>query len=87
MAALDPFLLEIVVCPETKSNLTLAPPELVRAINGAIEKGTLVDRGGQRVKEKIEGALVRQDNEVAYPIHDGIPTILVERQLLLRQIR
>ncbi len=81
----DPFLLEILVCPETKANVSLAPPEVVLGLNEAIEKGTLVNRGGRRVTERIQAALVRQDNEVAYPVRDGVPVMLVDEQLSLRR--
>ena len=84
---LDPFLLEILVCPETKANVSLAPPELVVALNAAIEKGALSNRGGKRVTERVQAALVRQDNEVAYPVRDGLPMMLVDEQISLRQIR
>ncbi|MCC7071854.1 MAG: hypothetical protein IT383_11065, partial [Deltaproteobacteria bacterium] len=45
---LDPFLLEILVCPETKQDLTLAPPEVLEQLNAAIAKGRAVTRGGKR---------------------------------------
>jgi uncharacterized protein YbaR (Trm112 family) len=84
---IDPFLLEILVCPETKANIALAPPELVLALNAAIEKGSLSNRAGKRITERVQAALVRQDNEVAYPVRDGIPVMLVDEQIALRQIR
>jgi uncharacterized protein YbaR (Trm112 family) len=84
---IDPFLLEILVCPETKANVALAPPELVIALNAAIEKGSLSNRGGKRVTDRVQAALVRQDNEVAYPVRDGIPVMLVDEQIALRQVR
>jgi uncharacterized protein YbaR (Trm112 family) len=85
--ALQPFLLEILVCPETKANLQLAPSELVRQINAAIEKGSLMNKAGDRVQPKIEAALVRQDNSVAYPVRDDIPVLLVDEQIDLSQLR
>jgi uncharacterized protein len=85
--ALQPFLLEILVCPETKANLALAPSELVRQLNAAIEKGKLTNRAGERVSQKVEAALVRQDQEVAYPVRDDIPELLIDEQIALSQIR
>lgn len=84
--AIDPFLLEILVCPETRANVALAPPELLKTLQAAAEKGTLVNRGGQKVP-KLDAALVRQDNEVAYPVRDDIPLMLVDEQISLRALR
>ena len=84
--ALQPFLLEILVCPETKANLALAPSELVRQLNAAIEKGALLNRAGERVSPKVEAALVRQDQAVAYPVRDDIPVLLIDEQIDLSQL-
>jgi uncharacterized protein YbaR (Trm112 family) len=84
--AIDPFLLEILVCPETRANVSPASPELLQALQAAAEKGTLVNRGGLRV-DKLDGALVRQDEEVAYPVRDDIPLMRLDDQLNLRQLR
>lgn len=87
MAALDPFLVDILVCPETRANVAVATPDLVKQINAAIERGVLFTKGGDRLTDKIDNALVRQDNEVAYMVRDGIPIMLVAQQISLRQLR
>lgn len=84
--AIDPFLLEILVCPETRANVSLASPELLKTLQAAAEKGTLTNRGGQKV-QKLDAALVRQDNEVAYPVRDDIPLMLLDEQINLRALR
>lgn len=84
--ALDPFLLEILVCPETKANVALAPPAVLEQINAAIKKGGLHNRGGARVTEPLEAALLRQDNEVAYPVRGDLPLMLVDEQIAFRDI-
>jgi uncharacterized protein YbaR (Trm112 family) len=85
--AVDPFLLEILVCPETKTNVAEAPAELVKKLNALIEKGALQNRAGHKVADKIEGALVRQDNAIAYPVRDDIPVMLIDEQIPLDQLR
>ena len=84
--ALDPFLLEILVCPETKANVALAPPAVLEQLNAAIEKGGVVNRGGKRVTEPLEAALLRQDNEVAYPVRGDVPLLLVDEQIAFRDL-
>jgi uncharacterized protein YbaR (Trm112 family) len=84
---IDPFLLEILVCPETKATVAPAGADVLALLNGAVEKGTLSNKGGRRVTEKVTEALVRQDNEVAYLVRDGIPIMLVDEQISLRQLR
>ena len=84
--ALDPFLLEILVCPETKQNLALAPPPVLEQLNAAIEHGRAVNRGGRRLTEALEAALLRQGNEVAYPVRDDIPLLLVDEQIAFRDL-
>ncbi|MBI4081367.1 MAG: hypothetical protein HY423_02025 [Candidatus Lambdaproteobacteria bacterium] len=80
---IDPALLEILVCPETRSSLRLAEPALVEAVNRAVARGALVSRGGQPIAEPIEGGLVREDGRCLYPIRDDIPIMLVEESIAL----
>ena len=80
---LDKELLEILACPETKEPVGLADEVLVARLNERIEKGELVNRGGEKVVGRIEAALVRHDGKVAYPVRDGIPIMLVEEGIAL----
>lgn len=80
---LDRELLDILACPETKEGVTLGNAELVVRLNGLIERGVLLNRGGQKVVQRIDGALVRADGKFAYPIRDGFPIMLVDEALPL----
>lgn len=84
--ALDPFLLELLVCPETRANLALASPELLARLNAAIDAGRLHDRGGRRVTEPLEQALIRQDGAVCYPVRGNLPLLVIEEQLALDRV-
>ena len=55
---IDPKLLEILCCPETRQDVSLAPDSLVAELNARAEAGTLVNRGGQTVREKMEADMV-----------------------------
>ncbi len=74
---IDSELLEILVCPESRQPLALANQELVDQVNQVAENGSLKNRGGGRVAP-IQGALLREDGALLYPIRDGIPIMLID---------
>jgi uncharacterized protein len=74
---LDPELIEILACPETKQPVRLAEPELVERVNRAIAAGMLENREGEAVTEPIEAGLVREDAQYLYPVRDDIPVMLI----------
>ena len=83
---LDSLMLEILRCPESQQELTLADDALVASLNAAIADGKLVNRGGEAVNEPIDGALVRSGGDIAYPIRDEIPEMLIESGIALDQV-
>ena len=76
-------LLKILVCPETKQPVHMMAEAQVSSLNRAIETGTLNNRAGNLVSETIDGALVREDQAVCYPIRDDIPIMLVDEAIPL----
>ena len=62
-------LLGILRCPETRQPLFLASSDQIAGIQDALPG------------EIITGALVREDKLAAYPIDDGYPVLLLDRQL------
>ena len=74
---LDPELVEILACPETKQPVRLADADLVQRVNAAIAAGTLKNRDGEAVNEPIQTALVREDGQYLYPVRDDIPVMLI----------
>ena len=81
----DPQLLEILCCPETKQDVALAPPALIEDLNGRAETGTLRNRAGEAVKEKMEAGLLRADGKFLYPIRDDIPIMLIDEAIPLEE--
>ena len=77
----DPQLLEILCCPETKQDVALAPLAMVEALNRRADSGTLKNRGGEIVKEKMEAGLLRADGKFLYPIREDIPIMLIDEAL------
>jgi uncharacterized protein YbaR (Trm112 family) len=80
---LNPDLLEILVCPETKQPVALASAEILARLRREAEAGRLRNRGGQPVSQPIGEGLVRQDGKILYPIDDGIPVMLIEESIEL----
>lgn len=84
--ALDQKLLEILACPETKEPVSEANEALISKINAAIEAGTLHNRAGEKITEKIDSGLVRQDGKYLYPIRDDIPIMLIDEGIPLENL-
>ena len=82
----DPKLLEILVCPENKTPVTEADAALIGRINAAIEAGTLKNRAGEKVEERVDGGLIREDGAYLYPIRDDIPIMLIDEAIPLSQL-
>ena len=83
---IDPELLEILACPETKQPVRLAEAELVERLNGAIAERRLKNREGRLVAEPIQAGLVREDGNIVYPVRDDIPVMLVGEGIELSQL-
>jgi len=78
---IDPELLEILCCPETKEDVSLADSSLIEKINQLITSGSIKNRGGELVNEKIDSGLLRADGKYLYPIRESIPIMLIEEAL------
>lgn len=72
---------DIIVCPETKQELTPADGALIERLNERIEAGELEYRNGQSVLEPLYEGLLREDGKVLYAIRDDIPVMLVEESI------
>ena len=82
----DAELLSILVCPENKSPVSVADDALVAKVNAAIESGTLKNRAGEKIEERIDGGLVREDRAYLYAIRDDIPIMLIDESIPLNQL-
>ncbi len=80
---LNAELLALLVCPATHQDVALATPVEIAQINEAVRKGQMRNVAGNTVNQSVEGALIRADRSIAYPIRDGIPVMLVAEGLVL----
>jgi uncharacterized protein YbaR (Trm112 family) len=81
--AVNPDLLEILVCPETRQPVSLASEEVLAKLNEEIRAGRARNRGGETLTKPIEEGLLRQDGKVLYAVEDGIPVMLIEESIEL----
>lgn len=72
---LDPALLELLRCPETRQTLALAPDAVLVTLDGERAAGRLVNRAGKLVTEPVMEGLLRADGTVFYPMSAGIPLL------------
>ncbi len=79
----SPELLEILVCPESRQPVAVAPEDLLAKLNGEIAAGTLRNRGGDAVTNPIAEGLLREDGKILYIVDDGIPVMLIEESIEL----
>jgi len=79
----NPELLEILACPETRQPVALADAAILARLNEEIDAGRLRNRGGDAVSTRIEEGLVREDGKFLYVVDDGIPVMLIEESIEL----
>lgn len=80
----DPELLSLLCCPESHQEVREAAPELIDKLNELVAAGTLNNRSGQPVNEKLDSGLIRSDGKFLYPIRKDIPVMLVEEGIPLQ---
>ena len=85
-ATLDPDLLAILCCPETKQDVSLADNGLINQLNDHIEKRKVKNKGDQIVTERLDGGLLRADRKILYPIRQDIPVMLIEEGILIEDL-
>lgn len=76
-------LLKMLRCPDDRSVLAEADAATIERLNVAVAAGTLRNRGGAKVAQRLDGGLVRSDGRYLYPILDGIPVLLVDEAVPL----
>ena len=79
-------ILKILVCPENRTPLELADTDLVKRLNATIARRGLKNRRDQTIETPLDGALVRQDRQIAYPVVNDIPMLVIDEGIPLDQL-
>ena len=80
---IDPELLKILRCPETRQVVSPAAPAVVESLNARIASGELRNRAGHPVTEKLQAGLIRSDGQYLYPVRQNIPVMLIDEAITL----
>lgn len=80
---MNPELLSLLRCPETRQPLAVAEPAVVERLNALVTAGQLRNAAGQPVTTKLDGGLVRTDGQALYPVRRNVPVLLVDEAIAL----
>lgn len=69
-------LLDVLVCPITKQNVTMLDSEKVASINALIKAGKIQSMDGNIVSEPLTEALITMNRRTIYRIKNGVPIML-----------
>ena len=82
----DKHLLEILVCPVTKTPVKVLAKDKLAILNREVEKGDVSYVDGSPVEEPLDEALITEDGRTLYRVSDGIPVMLEEQGISAKQV-
>ena len=83
---MDKRLLDIICCPVTRLPLALLDAEHLSRLNAAIASGAVKNNRDNKIADALSEALVTRDGRLAYPVRDGIPILLEDECIDLKQL-
>ena len=78
---MDKRLLDILVCPVSKSPLKALSRAQLDAVNAGIRSGTVQTTAGVAVGAPLQAGLVTADGKVIYRVADDIPVMLADEAI------
>ena len=80
---MNPELLSILRCPETRQALAVADAAVVARLNAQVATSSLRNAAGQPVTVKLDGGLMRADGKALYPVRNNVPVLLIGEAIAL----
>ena len=84
--SVDKHLLEILVCPVTKTPVKLLSKDKLAILNREVERGAISYANGSVVDTPLDEGLITEDGRTIYRVDDGIPVMLEEQGIVANQI-
>ncbi len=84
--SVDKHLLEILVCPVTKTPVKLLAKDKLAILNLEVDKGEVTYVDGSPVGGPLDDALITEDGRMLYRVSDGIPVMLEEQGISAKQV-
>ncbi len=84
--SVDKHLLEILVCPVTKTPVKLLAKDKLAILNREVDNGEVTYVDGNPVEGPLDEALITQDGRTLYRVSDDIPVMLEEQGISAKQI-
>jgi uncharacterized protein YbaR (Trm112 family) len=84
--AIDKEFLDILCCPDTKTDLKILDEEHIGEINSQISLGTVKFKDGKVVDKPLQEALITVDDKMIYRVDDEIPIMLIEKGIPTAQL-
>lgn len=84
--SVDKHLLEILVCPVTKTPVKVLGKDKLAILNREVERGAISYVDGSPVDGPLEEALITEDGRTLYRVTDGIPVMLEEQGISAKQV-
>ena len=79
-------LIEIIMCPRTKQNLKNLSPERVANLNQQVEQGKVKFYDKTPVEDRLNEALITEDEKVIYRVDGGIPILMIDKGIFTEQL-